>query len=128
MRSGLRVVALLVGFSLAFSMLASAQTSTTSLRGGITDPKGALVPGATVTLNNPATGFSRTTKSGSDGSYQFLEVPPSTYTLTVTAAGFATQKQDQVTLQVNSPATLDIAMQVKGVKSVDTSMLKNANG
>src|SRR5260370_14333703 len=118
MRSGSRVVTLLVGFFLAFSILASAQTATTSLRGVITDPKGAVVPGATVTLNNPATGYSRTTKPGNDGAYQFLEVPPSTYTLTVTAAGFATMKQDKVTLQVSSPATLDIAMQIKGATEV----------
>src|SRR5258708_21620049 len=98
MRSGLGVVSLLVGFLLAFSILASAQTATTSLRGVITDPKGAVVPGATVTLNNPATGNSRTTKSDNDGAYQFVEVPPSTYTLTVTAAGFSTMKQYKVTL------------------------------
>src|SRR5260370_30491204 len=114
MRSRSRVVILLAGFFLATSSLISAQTSTTSLRGTVTDPKGAVLQGATVTLNNPSTAFSRTTKSANDGVYQFLEVPPSTYTLTVTVSGFATVKHDKVTLQVSQPATLDIAMQVKG--------------
>src|SRR5258708_15095652 len=118
MRSGLGVVSLLVGFLLAFSILASAQTATTSLRGAITDPKGAVLPGATVTLNNPATGFSRTTKSGNDGEYQFLEVPPATYVMTVTVSGFATIKEDKVILQVSQPAKLDIAMQVKGTTEI----------
>src|SRR5260370_12663992 len=118
MRSGSRVVTPLVLFFLVFSTLISAQTATTSLRGTVTDPKGAVLQGAVVTLNNPATGYSRTTKSGSDGVYQFLEVPPTAYTLTVTVSGFATLKEDKVILQVNQPATLDVAMQVKGATEV----------
>src|SRR5882757_1949564 len=118
MRCGLRVVTLVVVFSLVLSALVFAQTATSSLRGTITDPKGALVQGAVLTLSNPATGYSRTAKSGNDGGYQFLEVPPASYTLTVTSAGFATVKQDRVTLQVSQPATLDVAMQVRGTTEV----------
>jgi len=109
---------LLVVSVLLFSTLLGAQTATSSLRGAITDPKGAVVQGATLTLNNLATGYMRTTKSGDDGAYQFLEVPPATYVLTVTSAGFATVKQDRVTLQVSQPATLDIALQVSGTTEV----------
>ena len=49
MRSGVRVVALLTVLFLAFSIMVSAQTATSSLRGTITDPKGAVVQGAAVT-------------------------------------------------------------------------------
>ena len=77
---------------------AFAQSATTSLHGTISDSKGLVVAGATVTLNNPATGFSRTVKTDDQGSYQFLEVPPSTYIMTVTAAGFATTKRENVVL------------------------------
>jgi hypothetical protein len=118
MRSGSRAVTLLAALFLAFATLVSAQTAMTSLRGIITDAKGAVLQGATATLTNSATGYSRTTKSGNDGVYQFLEVPPATYTLTVSASGFATLKQDKVILQVNQPATLDIPMQVKGVTEI----------
>jgi hypothetical protein len=118
MRSRSHRLSVLFGSFLALSALTFAQSATSSLRGTITDPKGALVQGGTVTLSNPATGFSRTTKSGSDGVYQFLEVPPATYTLTVTVAGFATVKQEKVTLQVSQPATLDIVMQVKGTTEI----------
>jgi hypothetical protein len=114
MRSGARVVTLLVGFFLAFSTLILAQTSTTSLRGTVYDAKGAVVPGATLTITNPAIGFSRTTKSDSQGSYQFLELPPAKYELAVNASGFATLKQSGIELQVASPATLNITMQVAG--------------
>src|SRR5260370_184835 len=118
MRSGSRVVTLLVGFFLAVSTLVSAQTATTSLRGTITDPQGAVLPGASVTLNNLETGYSRTTKSANDGAYQFVEIPPATYVLTVTVAGFATIKQNNVTLLVNQPTTLDVAMQVRGATEI----------
>ena len=107
-----------IGTILALSALTVAQSATTSLRGTVTDPKGALVQGAIVTLSNPATGFSRSTKSGNDGVYQFLEIPPATYTLTVSVAGFATIKQDKVPLQVSQPATIDVVLQVKGTTEV----------
>jgi hypothetical protein len=118
MRSGERLALLVVVSVLAFSALAVAQSATSSLRGTVTDPKGAVMQGALATLSNTSTGFLRTAKSGSDGVYQFLEVPPATYTLTVTATGFATVKQDRVTLQVSQPATLDVAMQVRGTTEV----------
>lgn len=118
MHSRSRAVTFLAAFFFAISTLISAQTATSSLRGTITDPKGAILQGATVVLANSATGYSRTTKSGNDGVYQFLEIPPATYTLTVTALGFATVKQDKVSLQVSQPATLDIAMEVRGTSEV----------
>src|SRR5271170_7939375 len=114
MRSGARVVILLVGFFLAFSTLVLAQTSTTSLHGTVFDAKGAVVAGATLTIRNPATGFTRTAKSDSEGRYQFLELPPAKYELAVDASGFAPLKQSGVELQVASPATLNITMQVTG--------------
>src|ERR1700756_3548198 len=109
----------LIGFALALlSYSAWSQTATTSLRGTVTDPNGALVTNATVTLSNAATGFSRTTKTAGDGVYQFLQVPPATYVLTVEAGGFATLKHENVILQVNLPATLDLSMQVKAANEV----------
>src|SRR5579864_3946657 len=98
----------------ALSTLLLAQTATSSLRGTVTDPKGAVLQGATVTLSNASTGYSRSAKTGADGGYQFLEVPPSTYSLTVSYSGFATVKHDQVTLQISQPETLNVTMEVKG--------------
>ncbi len=118
MRSRLRSIAVILVGLLTLGTLGFAQSATTSLRGTITDPKGAVVSGATVTLANPATGFSRTVKSGNDGVYQFLEVPPANYGLTVAVSGFATIKQDHVTLQVSQPATLDIELRVAGTTEV----------
>src|ERR1700733_5016309 len=100
MRSGARVVILWVGFFLVLNALVTAQTATTSLRGTVYDPKGAVVSGATITLTHPSTGISRRTTSDSQGSYQFLELPPATYDIAATAPGFGTMKQSGVVLQV----------------------------
>jgi hypothetical protein len=107
-------VAAVISSFLALGTQAFAQSATTSLRGTISDAKGAVVAGATVILNNQATGFSRTAKTDDQGSYQFLEVAPASYIMTVTAAGFATTRRENVVLQVSSPATLNLALQVQG--------------
>ena len=99
----------------AFAGMAAAQ-STTSLHGVITDAKGAVLPGATVKINDPQTGFTRTVTSGPDGVYQVIQIPPAAYTVTVSAAGFATITRPGVTLLVNTPATLNFTVQVEGGK------------
>jgi hypothetical protein len=114
MRSLVRSSAVLIGTLLALGISGFGQSATTSVRGTITDAKGAVVSGASVTLNSEATGFSRTTKSDDQGIYQFLEIPPSTYVMTVNAAGFATTKRENVALQVSSPATVNLTVQVQG--------------
>jgi hypothetical protein len=114
MRFSSRAVALLAAFCVAFSTMTLAQSATTSLHGTIADAKGAVVAGATVVLNNPATGFARTQKSDDQGSYQFLEIPPASYVLTVTATGFATVKRESLVLQVSNPATVNLTLQVQG--------------
>jgi Carboxypeptidase regulatory-like domain len=88
--------------------------STTSLRGVVSDAKGAVLPGATVVIHDAQTGFTRTVTSGGDGVYQFLQIPPATYALTITSSGFAAIKRDSVTLLVSSPATLNFTMQIEG--------------
>src|SRR5580704_1204437 len=104
--------------ALSLATFVHGQSSTTSLRGTISDPQSAILPDATVTLTNPATGFSESKKTDRDGVYQFLQLPPGTYTLTVTKAGFAALKEGNLQLLVNVPATSNISMHVKGETSV----------
>ena len=114
MRPSSRVVTLLVGLFLVLSSLVIAQVSTTALRGTVYDAKGAVVAGASVMISNPATGFTRSSKTDNQGNYQFLELPPAKYDVTVNATGFATMKQSGLELQVATPATLNVNMQVTG--------------
>jgi hypothetical protein len=105
------------------------QSSSTSVRGTIFDPKGAGVSQAEVTIENPNTGFSRTAKTNDQGVYQFLEIPPSTYSLTIKAPGFAAVRIESVRLMVNTPATINEGMKVQGgttiVEVMDTAPLVN---
>jgi hypothetical protein len=79
-----------------------------------------VVRGTQVTLANPAVGLSRTTTSNERGDYQFLQVPPGTYTLTAAAPGFAAVRKEGVILLVNTPATLDFVLKVgKAETTVD---------
>jgi hypothetical protein len=93
--------------------LAAAQ-SASLLNGNISDPSGASVAGAKVTLTDPATGLQRTTTSNGAGLYQFLDVPPGDYRLEAMASGFAPYLAPKVTLVVKTPSTLHIQLQVAG--------------
>src|SRR5215472_2720230 len=74
--------------------------ATTSLRGLVTDQSGGAVPGAQVKLTNPATGLERTARSGGDGVYEFLQVQPGAYRLSITAEGFRHYERTDVELLV----------------------------
>jgi len=96
------------------SQLASAQSATTSLNGTVYDAAGAVVPEASINISNAATGYNRAVKTDSQGAYQFLQLPPAMYVVTVNAKGFAPLKRDNVILQVSSPATLNFTLKITG--------------
>src|ERR1041385_3890515 len=70
-----------------------------TVTGTVVDPNSAIVPNATVTLSNPVTGYKRTVTTGADGGFQFNDVPPNNYQLSVSASGFEPATQ---TLQVRT--------------------------
>lgn len=110
-RAGIIAATLLV---LLIAGVLWAQTGTSNIRGLITDAQGRVVAGATVTITDNQTGFSRGTKTGSQGEYQFVQLSPALYVVTVEAAGFATLKQEGVRLMVDTPATLNLTLAVQG--------------
>ncbi len=110
------VFALVLFLSLC-SAASFAQNATTSLRGEVKDPTGAVVPGATIKLFDSATGQTLTTTSKSSGEYQLLQIPPAKYTITVTAEGFGSQVK-AAELLVNQPATVNFALSVKSSNEV----------
>ena len=100
---------------------AFAQTATTSLRGLIKDPSGALVPGATVTLVDKANGKSLVVSTSNAGFYVFPQIEPARYVITVSANGFGDQKKT-AELLVNQPATIDFTLTVQAsTVTVDVS-------
>ncbi|MDE3202519.1 MAG: carboxypeptidase regulatory-like domain-containing protein [Acidobacteriota bacterium] len=81
------LLAILVGLLLS-SVPVQAQSDNASISGMVTDSTGAVLPGATVTISNEATGGVRTSTSNETGFYTITNLPPGNYTVKVTAAGF----------------------------------------
>ena len=76
------------------------------------DPSGAAVPGATVTIRNPVSGYVQSTSTGTDGSFRLSNIPPNPYRLEATASGFGVSAQDvdiRNALPVQVKATLALA-------------------
>src|SRR5277367_2753399 len=84
------LLCLLLMTAVPFLMAQSAGTS--ALAGTVTDPSGAAIPGVTVTITNNGTGQSRTTTTGSDGSYRFNLLQPGTYKVSFASSGFKTDE------------------------------------
>jgi hypothetical protein len=99
---------------LALPILGWSQTGMTSLRGTVTDPSGALLAGAEVTIEEPATGFHATHSTDPSGAYEFLQIPPGKYTITATKAGFGKQAKT-AELLVSQPATINFALSVQAI-------------
>jgi len=84
----------------ALSSSAFAQ-STATLQGTVTDPSGAVVSGAKVTVRNQATGSERIVQTDSDGNYQAAALPPGVYQVEAQAQGFGLQAVSNLTLEVS---------------------------
>jgi len=97
------------------------QLATTSLRGTIKDPSGALVPGAKITITDKATGKTTSTVADSSGAYSFAQIAPSKYTIVASSSGFGDQTKS-AELLVNQPATIDFALSIQASNvTVDVS-------
>jgi hypothetical protein len=96
---------------------ALAQFTTASLAGTVSDPSGASVPGAGVTIQNEQTGLTRRTNTGADGVYRFPALPIGSWKLRVEKAGFSTSVQEGIQLDTNEAATVDVTVQVGAVSN-----------
>ena len=93
----------------------TAQTSSSSLQGTVTDPSGSAISGASVMLSSNESKLERTMVTESQGEYRFVALSPGTYTLTVTAKGFSRHQQTDLQLLVNTPATANVRLKVGSV-------------
>jgi hypothetical protein len=118
MRSGSHAVSVAAVLVLFVGSVAWSQVATTSVKGTVYDSKGAVISQAEVTLDSRMTGFNRSTKTNDQGSYEFVQIPPGTYTISGTAAGFSTTKVNGVQLLVNSPGTQNLTLTVAAASTV----------
>ncbi len=103
---------LLLALTIAMPWVANAQDATGRVIGTVTDPSGAAVPGANVTVTNTATQASRVSTTDQDGNYQVLQVPIGPYRVRVEAAGFSTYQTEAVELRINQSLRFDVHMEL----------------
>lgn len=106
------LVATVLFSALVLSPFASAQTSKGTLAGTITDPGGAVLVGAQVSIKDVTGAEARTVVSGSAGEFRFDAIAPSTYVVTVSAKGFSTKRVESVIVEASVLRTLNVALEV----------------
>ncbi len=102
-----------------------AQTGTSgTIAGVVKDPSAAVVANAVVTIDDPVSGYMRTTNTGSAGDFAFPNVPFNPYHLTIMATGFGSYTQD---VDVRSPVPVQLAIALKiGSASATVTVTENA--
>jgi len=103
-----------------FCLQAAAQTSSSgTLQGVVTDQTNAVVPGATVEIHNPVSGYSRSVKTDASGKFTFSNIPFNPYHLTVTSNGFSPHVQD-VDVRSVVPVAITVGLQISGANETVT--------
>jgi len=113
-----RRVAIGLSLAVALTVLAAAQNTNGRVIGIVTDPQGAAVPGAKVTVTNVGTNVSWNTVTDDKGNYQVLDVPIGQYSVTVENRGFSKSRTEPQELTINQALRIDIHMKVGGVNEV----------
>jgi len=109
--------AMIIVFSLLVTASLWAQTSRGTVAGTITDPSGAVIKGAQVSLRSAATGLVRETTTNGDGFYRFDAVDLGVYQVTADNQGFAAYKVENVQVPANKTLTLDMTMKLASTSS-----------
>ncbi len=112
-------LALLVTFALAAPYLNAQSLTQGNVNGTVTDPSGAVIPGASVTLKNNDTGATQTATTNRTGFYNFALLPPGSYTLSITAPGYQTSSR-ALYVTVGQSTTSNVQMAVAAAEQTVT--------
>ena len=102
---------------LSFSIASLAQSDNARVIGTVTDPSGAVVPGAVITITNQATANAKTVTAGADGNFSMSALQPGRYHLEAKQKGFKTATAD-ITLEVSQVQQVPFKLQVGGADQV----------
>lgn len=105
--------------TLLFAVAAFAQT-TASIKGTVTDPSGAAVAGAKVTVSSPSQAIERTTTTNASGEYEVPALPPGIYKVKIEQSGFQTEQADRVELEVDRNIVQNFALRVASSTEIVT--------
>src|SRR4051794_37014854 len=122
MKMRMRSVFLMLGSVAMLCVLAATGKAQTSgeITGLVNDSSGAAVTGAAVTVTNKATGATRKIITNNEGLYAFPSLLPGVYEVKVEQSGFKTARLDNIKLEVQQTARLDVTMEVGTVGEVLT--------
>src|ERR1700728_4707568 len=87
-------------------------TNSGTVVGEVTDPSGAVIPGATVTLSDPSSGVKMTKTTNDDGKYVFPAVPPGTYSVSASRSGFSVARTEGQAVNIGVQLTINLALKV----------------
>jgi hypothetical protein len=117
----------ILGVSLLCAPQSSAQSITSGeVTGTITDPSGAAVPNASVTLTNVNTNGAQQTTTNAEGSYKFAFTAPGVYKVAVTSGGFQAAERSGVNVVAGSPTPLDIQLTLGGGPNTTVNVVEAA--
>jgi Carboxypeptidase regulatory-like domain/TonB-dependent Receptor Plug Domain len=117
---GLFAAFILAVCALGFAATSPAQTGTSgTITGTVTDPTGAVIAGAKVTIHNPVSGYEDSAKTDSTGNFSFSNVPFNPYHMTVSAKGFTSRAQD-VEVRSGVPVNVTIPLALAGASTTVT--------
>jgi hypothetical protein len=116
--------ALLLSMALSIPLLG--QVAGGAIQGFVSDPSGAAVTGAQVTVTEIATGVSRTVSTNSAGLYAIANLQPSIYTASITASGFSRENAENLSLTVGANLTVNFALKI-GTSSEQVEVRDTAN-
>lgn len=115
---GVSVRVLLLIFTVTIATWAQADANRAQVVGTVVDPRGALVPAATVRVRNLETGFGREVQTSSEGAFRFVQLDPGSYEIVAKAPGFAETTLTGVTLNVGAAFTTQITLAVQATSTV----------
>ena len=108
-------------FMLIFAFAAAtslAQSTTATLTGVVTDPNGAVIPNAKVTITDTNTGLIKTLTTNGEGQYFATALPPSEYIITAQATGFQKLTKQGIRLEISQTAEINLQLTVSGTEQV----------
>jgi Carboxypeptidase regulatory-like domain len=118
LRSAFLITVMPVVFQFApTTALGQTQAINGSMRGRLTDPAGAAVPGATVTVTNDATGYTRDVVTSDEGYFVIPNLPIGTYTMNIKKEEFEAQRRPGIVLDAGTEAVIDTALKVGAVST-----------